>query len=285
MPTLLLPQENCRGIDTVYSFIPGEGQNVGQGEEYFPENIFGYPSQLATYQVPEQSPDQILSLGFGGEIIVGFKDFVIEDLDGADFIIFENAFQNPATKKLFVEPAKVSVSSDGINYFEFPYSEETLDGCAGISPTIGNGEPCIPESIGGDAFDLADVGLNNVSHIKITDISQIVKSNPNHKYYDPIMSGFDLDAAVGLHLREKSNTVNKKVRDQFEIKNISQNVYSIESGFLMSQLILYNVNGSKIDEKRFYNYEIMDCSELPAGVYFMRITAGNKIYTNKILVY
>jgi hypothetical protein len=285
MPLLLLSQKHCRGIDTVYSFIPGEGQDLGQGEEYFPENIFGFPSKIATYQVPEQSPEELLSLGFGGEIIVGFKDFVIEDQEGPDFIIFENAFQNPATKKLFVEPAKVSVSSDGVNFIEFQFDEETLIGCAGITPTIGDGDPCHPESIGGDAFDLADLSLEYVSHIKITDISMLVKSNTNHQYYDPIITGFDLDAVVGLHLRERSNSVEKSAQEKFKISNISHNIISIESNLSDVFVTLFNISGSAIVEKNIRNYAIIDCSDLSAGVYFLRILYGDEIKIQKILVY
>ena len=35
----LIDKKQVIGIDTVYSFLPGEGQNIGQGPEYYPENI------------------------------------------------------------------------------------------------------------------------------------------------------------------------------------------------------------------------------------------------------
>ncbi len=285
IPALIAAQDDCRGIDTVYSFLPGIGQNAGQGEEYYPQNIFDFPSEIATYQVPEQNPEEMLSLGFGGEIIVGFKDYIIEDLKGPDFMIFENAFQNPATKKLFVEPAKVAVSNDGFNFIEFQYDEQTLDGCAGITPTTGHGNPCDPESIGGDAFDLADVGLDHISHIKITDISQIVKSNPDHKYYDPIITGFDLDAVVGLHLRDRPNS-SRIIGDKlFDIKKIAHNIYSVATYSTGLHIILYDINGSVITEKYIENKGIIDCSEFSTGVYFLRVSKGNEIFIKKILVY
>jgi hypothetical protein len=284
-PALLFSQEQCRGIDTVWSFTPGEGQNIGQGEEFYPENIFGFPSKVATYQVPEQTPDEILSLGFDGEIIVGFKDLVIEDRDGADFIIFENAFQNPATKKLFVEPAKVAVSSDGINFIEFEYDEETLAGCAGITPTTGDGNPCDQATIGGDAFDISDLGLDHISHIRITDISRIVKSNPNHIYYDPIITGFDLDAVVGLHLRKKSSDVKESDDRNFSIRSISTNMYYIESFSTDIHIIIYDIKGSAIFEKRIDQHGIIDCSQLSAGIYLLKLSLENKIFTEKIIVY
>jgi len=282
---LLYSQEHCRGIDTVYSFTPGEGQNVGQSEEYFPENIFGFPSTIATFQIPEQTPDEILSLGLDGEIIVGYKDFFIENKDGDDFIIFENAFQNPATKKLFVEPAKVAVSSDGINFLEFEYDAETLVGCAGITPTTGNGNPCDHETIGGDAFDISDVGLEYVSHIRITDISKLVKSNPSHIYYDPIITGFDLDAVVGLNLREKSSDVKKYYESEYEISNTSQNTFTIETHSSDIYAVLYDLNGSEILKSMIKYHVIIDCSNFPAGIYLLKLSQRNKIFTERILVY
>ena len=81
-------------IDTVINFSPGSGQSTGQSQEYYPLNIFGLPSDKANENVPENSPYEILSLGLGGKIIVSFKDYSIVDLEGADFIIFENVFCN-----------------------------------------------------------------------------------------------------------------------------------------------------------------------------------------------
>ena len=110
-----------RGIDTVYSFKPGKGQNSGQGSEYYPQNIFGFPDTSASETFQASDPAQVLSIGLGGEIIVGFKGLEIVNGPGPDFTIFENAFLNPVTNKIFAEPAKIAVSDDGIKYYEFHF--------------------------------------------------------------------------------------------------------------------------------------------------------------------
>ena len=188
-------------IDTVYSFIPGTGQNSGQDSLYFPQNIFGNPDKRATKVTPANDPNQILSLGLGGEIIVGFKNYFIVNGEGSDFIIFENAFVNPLNGKVFAEPGRVSVSKDEINYIDFPFDSLTLQGCAGITPTFWNKK--YPLNSGGDKFDLNDIGLDTINYIKIKDISQMLLDNPEHPFYDVTISGFDLDAVIGINYVKK----------------------------------------------------------------------------------
>jgi hypothetical protein len=188
-------------IDTVYSFIPGEGQNDGQDSEYYPINIFGLPYPGATENTPVKGPEYVLSIGLGGEITVGFIDYIIVDKSGTDFIIFENSFLNPVNDKYFAEPAIISVSRDGINYIQFEFDSLSLEGCAGVIPTFGN--PAKPETCGGDKFDLNTIGIDSITHIKIKDISRTILDNPEHPFYDAIISGFDLDAVVGINFEKK----------------------------------------------------------------------------------
>jgi len=132
-----------------------------------------------------------------GEITVGFKDYIVVNKPGPDFIIFENVFINPVNDKYFAEPAVVSVSSDGINFVSFYFDSLTLAGCAGITSTFGN--PADYEKCGGDKFDIAVLGIDTISHIRIKDISRMLLENEEHPYYDAIISGFDLDAVIGLN--------------------------------------------------------------------------------------
>jgi hypothetical protein len=192
---------NVISIDTVYSFIPGEGQNNGQDSVNYPNNIFGLPSPNATEIIPSNSASQVLSIGLDGEIIVGFKNFAIINKDGPDFIIFENSFINPVNDKIFAEPAEISISEDGINYKSFPFDSLTLIGCAGLTPTYGHHSNL--QNWGGDKFDIGQLGFEQINFIKIKDISRIILNNPKHPYYDPIISGFDLDAVIGINFRNK----------------------------------------------------------------------------------
>jgi len=184
-------------IDTVISYKWGEGQNLGQSSEFFPKNIFGLPSKNANENIPENNPSEILSLGLGGTIIVSFKNYYIIDKEGPDFIIFENVFKNPLNNKFFCEPAKVSVSIDGIEFITFPFDSSTLFGCAGLTPTKRVDHN--PLNWGGDKFDLKDIHVKKIKFIKIEDISEIILNNKNHIYYDVTISGFDLDALIGLN--------------------------------------------------------------------------------------
>lgn len=224
LTTNFLFAEFNRFIDTVYYFQPGTGQNNGQSSEYFPLNIFGPPSKNASSSIPEASPNEVLSIGLSGEIIVGFKNAFIKDGPGIDFIIFENAFVNPINKQVFAEPAVVSVSEDGINFIDFPFNTLTLEGCAGTNPTIGKENPFDYPNCGGNGFDIATVGLTKIKYIKIKDITEIVLQNQNHPFYNPTLSGFDLDAVAGLYvideglntIKDNSDTVNHYILDIYD---------------------------------------------------------------------
>ncbi len=269
------------GIDTVYSFKPGTGQNSGQAAQYFPQNIFGIPSRTASKTVPESSPEEICSLGFGGEIIIGFKDSYLFDAPGPDFIIFENAFINPVTNKMFVEPAVVSVSQDGINYISFPYDPETLEGCAGLTPTNGNQNPLNPNISGGDKFDLADIGLSKIKYIKITDISEQIKNNKQHKYYDPIISGFDLDAVIGL------NTLEVTTVD--DLSNINQPLINTNGDYLtiitdkdtQSSIQIYDIMGRLSKFSKIYDRQRINIRNLSPGVYIAVVKSRYGIVVRK----
>jgi hypothetical protein len=193
-------------IDTVYAFHPGTGQNFGQDSAYFPRNIFGPPDSSARPDRPSASPEQICSLGLGGEIIVGFKGMLLRDGPGPDFVIFENAFFSPITGKVFAEPALVAVSRDGEQWLEFPWDTLTLEGCAGRTPTNGAADPLDPTSAGGDWFDLALLGVDSIRYIRIRDLTWWLKERPWHPFWDPTLSGFDLDAVGARFLQPISSS-------------------------------------------------------------------------------
>jgi len=275
-------------IDTVYNFKIGLLDFQDSINAYYPFNIYGLPSSKASEIVPESSPEQILSIGIGGEIIVGFKNYILKDGNGFDFIIFENAFINPVNKGIFAEPAIISVSSDGINYIEFPYDSITLSGLAGITPTIGKGNPYNYPEGGGDGFDLSAIGADKIKYIKITDISEIVSNlDKNNKYYNPkfILSGFDLDAVLGLHL--------ESLTDVSEIGSLNSS--SIRFDNYLNQLEFNNPENSHVNLKVFslegkvlYNKSFegsitINFESLSGGFYLTRITGKNGIINYKFI--
>ncbi len=269
-------------IDTVISYQWGKGQNTGQSEKYFPKNIFGEPYDKASETMPASSPEDICSLGLGGEIIVAFKGYEIVDAPGPDFTIFENVFLNPVSKKMFVEPAIISVSFDGINFKEFPYNRQTLIGCAGITPTNGNKDCYNPVESGGDKFDLAVLGIKRIRFIKIKDISQSLLDNPKHPYYDPIITGFDLDAVCGLHLKKISSDYQEIADNSIIDIRISGNTIVVSTTTNNTNMCIYNLNGIKIESKKLSEEKYFNLS---AGIYFIIVRKkGNIIYTKKVLI-
>jgi len=179
--------------DAVVSFTPGDPWS-GFGYNYFPDNVLGPPDPDPTINEynPSNNPQEILSLGHGGEIVLEFTDNKIVDGEGPDFTVFENAFYYFGTVEPFIEAAIVSVSQDGINFVTFPYDTTTMSGLAGVTPTMDNLHPTDPEVSGGDHFDLADVGLPWARFVKLTDLGDLYQEGP--------WSGdFDLDAVVAIH--------------------------------------------------------------------------------------
>ena len=182
-------------VDCVESFTP-EGAMFGQ--DRFPQVVFGPPQAGAggTGSV------DVLSLGCGGEITLYFDAPAIVDGPGADFIVFENPL--PVGESTFVEPARVLVSADGLTWHAFPcdpLGEHPPLGCAGIARVYAGPEnsidPTDPATAGGDAFDLAQLGLGEARYVGLLDVGEA--------YYGARTwcggggGGFDLDAIAVVH--------------------------------------------------------------------------------------
>ena len=190
----------------------------------------------------------IFSLGFGGQMVLGFVDNVIVDGAGVDFTVFENAFlaENPATltiERPFADPGIVGVSQDGVVWHEFPCQLVTnpmsgvfYPGCAGVYPVLANASqpatphasiatevpladliglssepPPVPGGAGGDSFDLADVGLAWARYVRIRD--------PAHATGDPFgptNAGFDVDAVAAVRSAPATDANGNGVPDAVE---------------------------------------------------------------------
>lgn len=176
----------------VIRFEPGLGAGFGAAE--MPGVVLGPPDGKG---VISASLD-VVSLGVGGEIVVGFGGRLIVDGPGDDLIVFENPFWasgNP--EAVWAELGEVSVSADGETWHTWECDTDgvgvaTWPDCAGWSPTL-DYDTCELLSLdhaitGGDAFDLEDLGLSEARFVKIRDLATDGAS-PS--------AGFDLDA-VGL---------------------------------------------------------------------------------------
>lgn len=174
-------------------FEPGEG--AGYGAEGFPDNVLGPPTGAGAGQ---GATTGVLSLGINGEIVVELAE-PVTDGAGPDLIVFENPFwvQNDP-EQVWAEFGEVSVSSDGEVWTTFPCEpdyadQQTWRGCAGWNPVMKFDEELAPldaDVTGGDPFDLAEIGADDVRFVRIRDLA---KSGTGPS------AGFDLDAVGGIY--------------------------------------------------------------------------------------
>jgi hypothetical protein len=187
-----------RFVTEVVSFH--QGTCAGYGADSLPCVVEGPPVGLGD---TEGSTD-VVSLGGGGSIVVGFAPNAIVDGPGVDFVVFENAFFYGDGER-YAEPGEVAVSDDGVHWTAFPCTDTTQaepDGgwgstqCGGINPVYSNPDndisPFDLEHAGGDQYDLADIGVKHARYVRIR---SIVASEPcPDSGTRSIKNGFDLDA-------------------------------------------------------------------------------------------
>jgi hypothetical protein len=181
----------------VVSFEPGA--HAGFGQDALPDIVLGPPQGGGT----ERGSLDVLSLGMGGQIVLGFGKRAIADGPGPDFIVFENAFwPGGDPSAVFADLGEVAVSDDGKAWKTFPCDTKgdghgRFPGCAGWSPTLVYDPfkvlPLDPKRTGGDAFDLADVGVQHARYVRIHDLATQAEGNN---------AGFDLDAVGIIHVAD-----------------------------------------------------------------------------------
>ena len=148
----------------------------------------------------------IVSLGRAGSIVMTF-DPPIVDGNGFDFAVFENSFSDN-----FIELAKVEVSSDGVNFVQFPAFST------------------VPAPVGG--FGISDA----------SDIEQLAG-----KYRAGFGTPFDLNQLVGNPLIDLNNIGYVRlidvVGDGSASNDISLQAVADWAGITVAQLPQFVVNG------------------------------------------
>ncbi|MFO0675476.1 MAG: hypothetical protein U0169_03015 [Polyangiaceae bacterium] len=186
--TLPSPWRADRFATTLTSFT--KGACSGFGANRVPDVVLGPPVGGGR----DQGSLDVLSLGIGGEIVLSVEPNAVVDGPGPDLLVFENVFDvggDPTRPN--VELAEVSVSEDGTTWNAFPCTATAFPygTCAGWHPTLSspaNGvSPVDPSVAGGDAFDLADVGLTRARFVRIRDLSTSTCTG------EGTSAGFDLD--------------------------------------------------------------------------------------------
>lgn len=207
--------------DVVSSYVIGTGG--GFGLNALPGAVTGPPSGLGLFQ----GSLAVLSLGLGGRIDLRFTDNVIVNGSGPDFTVFENAFLRVDSGAFsgtpFSDPARVSVSQDGVTWHAFPCTLTSdagpyWPGCAGVYPVFANADDAAaphasipttapiaslvgvytgsivpPPGSGGDSLDLATLGLAWARYVRIEAATFVPgPAGANN-------AGFDLDAVAAIH--------------------------------------------------------------------------------------
>lgn len=211
----------------VVEFHPGMGAGFGQGS--YPGNVLGPPNGTTNPAQPNFAPEDLLSLGDGGWIVLDFGAHPIVDESGVDLAVFENPVQ-PLSQptQSFADTAIVFVSNDATNWTVFPFNfipppeggtlleKANYVGLAGVNPTFSsptNGiSPFDPALSGGDFFDLSAIGFASARYVKIQDTGttgatqtvdgggDIVDDAGNHFAFGEAGSvGFDLDSVAAIN--------------------------------------------------------------------------------------
>lgn len=177
----------------VVSFTPGKC--AGFGASKMPEIALGPPVGGGH----DKGSLDVVSLGTGGEIVLSFEPNVLVDGPGVDLLVFENAFYGVGADEPFAEIGEVSVSEDGVNWATFPCTATAYPwgACAGWHPVSKEDSSSLdPEKVGGDPFDLADIGVTRAKFVRIVDKGEMA-CNPA---VNPKTNGFDLDAIAAVHV-------------------------------------------------------------------------------------
>jgi hypothetical protein len=240
----------------------------------------------------------VVSLGDAGSATLTFNGKITNGI-GADFAVFENSFSDD-----FLELAFVEVSSDGINFFRF----ESVSLVSVDVQTSGFGVTDATEIDNlagkyrgqyGTPFDLDELNgisgldINAISHVKVIDV--IGNINSTYASYDsqnnivndpwptPFPSGgFDLDAVgvinfIPTAIKEESYSLNLS-----SYPNPVLNVLNFDLEENMKyKFILSDINGRDIKQGQLDNE--LDVSNLNSGIYFLKISTGERFVIKKII--
>lgn len=246
----------------------------------------------------------VVSLGDGGAATLTFAKPIVNGT-GFDFAVFENGFFVGSPVLAFLELAFVEVSSDGVRYVRFPAVSNAED-------TVQNGSNAIDGSYlnnlagkyvygYGTPFDLDElkdsVGLdvNNITHVRVIDV--VGSIDPQYGTYDSrgriindpyptnfASSGFDLDA-VGVINQKNPSGIDT-------VENVIVNVYPNPfSDFILvqtdqassSELQITDISGREVTSETFQQNLRLHLSELPKGVYTVRVITAQTSFSKLIV--
>jgi hypothetical protein len=141
----------------------------------------------------------------------------VENLSGADFVVFENGHITQTNQGgagvggIFAELARIEVSANGTDFVRFPSTSLTtasVGGYGSLDPTnlhhLAGKHQNAYGNCWGTPFDLTQVGLARITHIRIVDVpgNGTFTDASGNPIYDPWKTfgsaGFDLEAVGAI---------------------------------------------------------------------------------------
>jgi hypothetical protein len=234
----------------------------------------------------------VVSLGDSGVATLGFPSQIMNGA-GADFVVFENGFINPANpEEAFLELALVEVSSDSVHFIRFPARSltQTDTQIAGsgmyMNARLLNNLAGKYASGFGVPFDLDELAgspnldVNHIVLVRLVDVVGAIdesgcKDDSAHLINDPYPTdfptgGFDLDAVGVLHQQPLS--IDDATKELVTVyPNPASDFLMIESkeplGFQLNDLAgRVLISDKELSQKR------IEVSSLEKGIYTILFT-------------
>lgn len=243
----------------------------------------------------------LVSLGDGGNAVLTFASPIYNG-PGPDFAVFENPLESQQQPGMFfLELAFVEVSSDGENYFRFPaYSNIPFDTQMG---SFGCTDPRLVHNLAskyaphyGTPFDLddledhEDLDKMNITHVRLVDVVGCIQpeyatyDSQGHIVNDPWptpfeSSGFDLDAVGVIHDLAHYGVEEHPSMTVLLGPNPVEDLLTVNAEQFVS-VTLYSLSGQQL---LYSESSVVDLSSFAAGVYLLRVTAGESSTVHKIM--
>ncbi len=280
-PQVGLPGTSAISKDSSIIKAWAVGCTVKRGYQDVTNTSLGYASAGdSSLAIGVADGSGVVSLGDGGEAILTFSS-PIKNGSGPDFCVFENAFDSG-----FLELATVSVSSDGINFYEFlPTSNTQFTTQIGPFDAVLQADK-LNNLAGkyianyGTPFDLQELSsittlnINSITHVKIKDVVGCINCNDKtiDKNLNPInepfptafaSSGFDLDAVGVINQTNVNLTKINEFKENILILNYKGGIKIINKTSAAVEIeiinslgnIMYSFNMDKTDSFKFIALE------------------------------
>jgi len=235
----------------------------------------------------------VVSLGDGGSAVLYFNP-PIEDQDGFDFAIFENAFLDT-----FLEFAHVEVSNDKVNWIKFPsvsltQNTKQVDPFGYTYPEhISNlaGKYKMPYGV---PFDLAELKdslyyKTTFQYVRITDVVGSInptlgsKDSKGNMINDPwptpfASSGFDLDA-VGVINQSLIININHIPNNPF--CHYNQDIQTLFFAKTLNETVaIFGSGGNLVFQQKISGSQLDVPQNLSKGIYFLNCSFGTFKFIN-----